>query len=125
MAHDAAARLDLQKKTVGAAERDEVARQAWREEVAAWVPADVVVLDETGTNVALVPKHARAPRTERAYDVAPFNKGGNITTLATLTTAGIAAAMTVSGAAGSVSLQTVSHCLPPRRMVSVSKPSFR
>ena len=84
---------------MGAAERDEVARQAWREEVAAWVPADVVVLDETGTNVALVPKHARAPRNERAYDVAPFNKGGNITTLATLTTAGIAAAMTVSGAA--------------------------
>lgn len=84
---------------MGAAERDAVARQAWREEVAQWAPDDVVVLDEAGTNVALAPKYARAPCNERAHDVAPFNKGGNITTLATLTTAGIAAAMTVSGAA--------------------------
>lgn len=67
--------------------------------MAEWAPEDVVVLDEAGTNVAMTPKYARAPRNERAHDVAPFNKGGNITTLATLTTAGIAAAMTVSGAA--------------------------
>jgi transposase len=84
---------------VGAAERDELARQAWREEVAQWAPEDVVVLDEAGTNVALTPKYARAPCNERAHDRAPFNKGGNITTLATLTTAGIAAAMTICGAA--------------------------
>ena len=84
---------------MGAAERDEVARQAWRAEVASWAPEHVVVLDEAGTNVALAPKYARAPRNERAHDRAPFNKGGNITTLATLTTAGIAAAMTVAGAA--------------------------
>jgi len=59
----------------------------------------VVVLDEMGAHVGLTPTHARAPRDERAYDRAPFNKGTNLTTLAVLTTGGLAAAMTVVGAA--------------------------
>lgn len=59
----------------------------------------MVVLDETGANVGLTPAYARAPRDERAYDRAPFNKGTNLTTLAVLTTGGLAAAMTVRGAA--------------------------
>lgn len=63
------------------------------------MPDDVVVLDEAGTHVAMTPRYARAPRNARAHDQAPFNKGSNITTLATLTTAGVAAAMTVVGAA--------------------------
>ena len=67
--------------------------------MATWDPDDVVVLDEAGTNVALTPRYARAPRGARAHDRAPFNKGDNITTLATLTTAGVAAAMTLVGAA--------------------------
>lgn len=74
-------------------------RAAWRDEVATWDPDDVVVLDETGANVGLTPTYARAPRGERAYDHAPFNKGANLTTLAVLTTGGLAAAMTVRGAA--------------------------
>jgi transposase len=91
--------VDLQEKTLGAAERDEVARQAWRDAVAAWEPDEVVVVDETGANVALTPGYARAPRNARAYDRVPCNKGANITTLAALTTAGLRAAMTVEGAA--------------------------
>ncbi len=67
--------------------------------MAGWDPDDVVVLDEMGANVGLTPTHARAPRNERAHDRAPFNKGTNHTTLAVLTTAGLAAAMTVAGAA--------------------------
>jgi transposase len=67
--------------------------------VAAWEPNDVVVLDEMGANVALTPAYARAPRNERAYDRAPFNKGANLTTLAALTTGGLTAAMTIAGAA--------------------------
>jgi len=59
----------------------------------------VVVLDETGANVGLTPTYARAPRDERAYDRTPFKKGTNLTTLAVLTTGGLAAAMTVTGAA--------------------------
>ena len=45
------------------------------------------------------PLYARAPRNERAHDRAPFNKGDNLTTLAVLTTGGLAAAMTLAGAA--------------------------
>ncbi len=41
----------------------------------------------------------RAPRDEPAHDRAPGNHGANHTTLAVLTTAGLAAAMTVTGAA--------------------------
>src|SRR5215210_2615288 len=86
VADDRARRLDLQAKTLGAAERDEVTRRAWRDEVAAWDPDGVVVLAETGTHAAMTPGHARAPRNERAYDLAPFNTGDNITTLAVVTT---------------------------------------
>lgn len=99
---------------MGAAERDEAARAAWRAEVAHWEPDDVVVLDEAGTNVAMTPRYARAPRNARAYDRAPFNKGDNITTLATLTTAGVAAAMTVVGAADTRVVEAfVRECVVP------------
>ena len=58
-----------------------------------------MVLDEVGASVGLTPAYARAPRNERARDRAPFNKGANRTTLAVLTTAGLAAALTIPGAA--------------------------
>jgi len=90
---------------VGASERDEAARAAWRDEVAGWAPDDVVVLDEMGANVGLTPTYARAPRGARAYSTAPFNKGTNHTTLAVLTTAGLAAAMTVTGAADTLTVE--------------------
>lgn len=64
-----------------------------------------MVLDEAGVNVAMTPGYARAPRNERAYDQAPFNRGTNITTLAALGTTGIAAAMTVQGAADTLTVE--------------------
>ena len=82
-----------------AAERDAGARQAWREEVAAWVPEEVVIVDETGSTAALTPRQARAPHHERAHDRVPFNKGKHVTTVAALTTAGSTTAMTLPGAA--------------------------
>ena len=90
---------------MGASERDEAARAAWRAASADWDPDDVVVLDEMGANVGLTPTHARAPRNERAPDRAPCNKGTNHTTLAVLTTAGLAAAMTVRGAADALTVE--------------------
>jgi transposase len=114
VAGDRAHRLDLQAKTLGAAERDEVARQAWRAEAATWDPEQVVVLDETGAHVAMTPAYARAPRNVRAYDRAPCNRGTNLTTLATLTTAGITAAMTVVGAADTLTVEAfVRECVVP------------
>ena len=74
----------------------------------------MVVLDETGANVAMTPAYARAPRNARAYDRAPFNRGTNLTTLATLTTAGLTAAMTVVGAADTLTVEAfVRECVVP------------
>ena len=74
----------------------------------------MVVLDETGAHVALTPAYARAPRNARADGRAPFNKGTNLTTLAALTTAGITAAMTVVGAADTLTVEAfVRECVVP------------
>lgn len=83
--------------------------------MAGWDPEAVVVLDEVGAHVAMTPGYARAPRNQRAYDHAPFNKGTNITTLAALTTGGIAAAMTVVGAADTPTVEAfVRACVLPQ-----------
>ena len=79
----ARARVDLQAKTVGAAERDEGERRRWRERVGRLDPKKLVFVDECGSNVGLVPLRARAPKGERAYGKAPRrrNRGPNTTTL--------------------------------------------
>lgn len=43
---------------------------------------DFVFLDETGVNIALARRYARAPKGERVHAAAPVNKGKNITILA-------------------------------------------
>ena len=58
--------LAAQKKSLIAAERDEAARAAWREEAAALDPADLVFVDETSTHTARSPRGARARRRVRA-----------------------------------------------------------
>jgi transposase len=60
--------------------------------------ADLVFLDETGTNTAMTQRYARAPRGERANASAPRNHGPNTTLLASLTRGGIGPAMLVEGA---------------------------
>jgi transposase len=58
----------------------------------------VVVLDEIGTRIGMIPLYARAPRGCRAYDHAIQNYGRNVTLLASMTIDGMQAAMTVEGA---------------------------
>ncbi len=91
-------RLDAQKKSLRAAERDEAARAAWREAAAALDPAALVFVDETGTNTAMTPRTARAPRGERAVGSAPRNHGPNVTLLAALTPDGVGPALALPGA---------------------------
>ena len=68
-------RLDLPlKKSLIAAERDEAARVAWREQMAAVDPTDLVLLDETSTPLSLTPLRARAPRGQRAVGRVPRGK---------------------------------------------------
>jgi transposase len=71
----------------------------------------VLVLDERGANAGLTPTQARAPRNERAYSTAPCNNGTKHTTLAVLTTTGLAAAMTVTGAADTPTVEAFVRAL--------------
>ncbi len=71
-------------------------------------------VDECSTNIALTTLYARAPRGERAYGKAPRNWGKNITLIASLSTKGIGAAMSVEGATDGATFETyVEHFLAP------------
>jgi transposase len=94
----AAGRVAAQKKSLIAAERDEVARTAWREEATTLNPADLVFVDETSTHIAMTRRQARAPRGERAVGRTPRNHGPNVTLLAALTPDGIGPTVAIPGA---------------------------
>jgi transposase len=75
-----------------------VARQEWRE-VAETLPARrVTVFDESGTQLDMASRYARAPRGERAYAVGRRNTGKNMTLLAGITLEGMTAPFVVEGA---------------------------
>lgn len=108
------ARLDLQEKSVGAAERDEEKRSAWREGVKRLDAQRLVFVDECGTHIGLTPLRARAPKGERAFGRAPRNRGKNTTLIAALSSEGIRAPMSVEGATDSIAFEIyVEHFLCP------------
>ena len=106
--------LAAQKKTIGAVERDEVARSDWRC-VAETLPARrVVVVDECSTHRHMCPRYARARRGQRAYAKQPRNYGANVTLLSGLCLEGMTAAMVVEGAVTTAVFEAyVQHILCP------------
>ena len=71
-------------------------------------------MDECSTNIALTRLYARAPKGERAYGQAPRNWGKNITLIASLSTEGVGAAMSVEGATDGAAFETyIEHFLAP------------
>lgn len=80
-----------------AAERDEAARAAWQERMAAIAPADVLFLDETHTPTTLTPLRARAPRGVRAVGRVPRGRWETISWLATLTPDGSGPSVVIPG----------------------------
>jgi len=77
-------------------------------------PGRLVFVDECSTNVALTSLYARAPRGERAYGEAPRNWGKNVTLIASLSTEGVMAAMSVAGATDAAAFETyIEHFLAP------------
>jgi transposase len=94
----AAGGVAAQKKSLVAAERDEVARAAWRVEAATLNPAALVFLDETSTHTSMARHRARARRGERAIGQVLRNHGPNMTLLAALTPVGIGPAVAIPGA---------------------------
>jgi transposase len=77
--------VDLQKKTLGASERDEEKRDAFRERLRGVDPKRLVFVDESSTNIALTSRCARAPKGVRAYGEAPRNWGKNVTLISSNT----------------------------------------
>jgi hypothetical protein len=89
--------LELQKKTLGATERDEEARSAFRERLRSVDLERLVFVDEFSTNIALTPRYARAPKGKRAYGKAPRNWGKNITLISSITLEGMGPSMSIEG----------------------------
>lgn len=98
--------MDLQKKSLGASERDEEKRSAWREYVKPLDPKRLVFVDECSTNIALTRLYARSPKGERAFGKAPRNWGKNVTLICSLSTEGIGAATNVEGATDGAAFET-------------------
>jgi len=83
---------------VGAVERDEFLRAAWKVMVAEEVEAErLVFVDEMGTNTSLSPLYAWAPKGERACWSVPRNRGPNTTLLLSMSLAGMGPSLAVEG----------------------------
>ena len=91
--------MDPKKRSVGASERDEFLRAAWRAMVAGTTEAErFVFVDECSTNVSLRPLYAWSRRGERARCSAPRNWGKNVTLLSSMTLSGMGPSLAVEGA---------------------------
>jgi len=89
--------MDTKKKTLIATERDEGARVAWRERMAAVAAERCVFVDETGTTTRMTPLYAVAPRGQRAYGSAPRNHTRTTTLVCALTLEGLRAPLVTEG----------------------------
>ncbi len=107
--------MEPKKRSLGAGERDEFLRSAWRLMVAGEVDAErLVFVDEMGTNVSLSALYAWSRRGERAFGSTPRNWGKNVTLLASITAEGIGPGLAVEGATTREVFETyLEHILAP------------
>ena len=90
--------MEPKKRSVGASERDEFLRVAWRVGVAGSVGAErFVFVDECGANTSLHQLYAWSRRGERAPCSAPRNWGANVTLLASMSLEGMGPCLAVEG----------------------------
>ena len=83
---------------MGAGERDEFLRAAWRALVAEEVDADrLVFVDEMGANVSLSALYAWSRKGERAFGSAPRTWGKNVMLVASITEEGVGPCLVVEG----------------------------
>jgi transposase InsO family protein len=90
--------MEQKKRQVGASERDEFLRAAWR----ALVPREIgaqqlVFVDEMGSNTSLASLYAWSRRGDRARCSVPRNRGKNTTLLASMTSEGMGPCLAVVG----------------------------
>lgn len=100
---------------MGATERDEWLRAAWRVTLARAVdPCRLVFVDEMGTNTSLSPLYAYALKGRRAYAQVPRNHGANTTLLASMSLEGMGPCLAVEGATTATVFETyVEQVLAP------------
>jgi transposase len=101
---------------VGALERDELLRAAWKVMVAQEIDArSLVFVDEMGTNTSLSPLYGWSKKGERAYCSVPRNRGPNTTLLSSMSISGIGPSLAVEGATNREVFETyVERVLAPR-----------
>jgi transposase len=91
--------MEPKKRSVGAAERDEWLRAAWRVTLAQQIdPERLIFIDEMGANTSLSPIYAYAPKGQRAYCSVPRNRGPNTTLLSCMSVKGMGPSLAVEGA---------------------------
>jgi hypothetical protein len=106
--------MEPKKRSLGAEERDEFLRAAWRALVAGEAGIDagrLVFVDEMGTNVSLAPLYAWSRRGERAFGSAPRNWGKNVTLLSSITAEGLGASLAVEGSTTREVFETYLECV--------------
>ena len=92
--------MEPKKRSLGAGERDEFLRAAWRALVCQGMDVGrLVFVDEMGSHTSLCPLYAWSPRGERARAKAPRNWGKNVTLLASITSEGTGPCLAVEGSA--------------------------
>ena len=90
--------MEQKKRSVGASEREEFVRAAWRSLVAREIHAErLVFVDEMGANISLAPVYAWSRRGERAFVSVPRNWGKNVTLLASMSLEGMGPSLAVEG----------------------------
>ena len=90
-------------------------RAAFPGELAGVTAKDLVFVDESGVNLAMVRRYARSPRGRRAFGSAPRNWGDNVTILSALGVEGLLASMYLPGATdGAVFLTYLKKVLIPK-----------
>jgi hypothetical protein len=92
--------MDSKKRSVGASERDEFLRAAWRAMVAGQdrIYAErLVFVDECSTNTSLAPLYAWSRRGERALCSLPRNWGANVTLMHAKSVEGMGPSLAVEG----------------------------
>ena len=100
-----AGRLDPKKKTLGATERNEETRAAWRDHLKQLDARKLVVIDECGSNIGLTPLYARAPKGLRAYGSVPRNRGKNTTLIAAVGWSGMGESMIIEGSTNAAAFE--------------------
>jgi hypothetical protein len=97
--------VDAKIKSLGATERNEEERTVWRENTNKLPTEALVFIDECGSNIALTPLYARAPKGKQARGSVPRNRGKNTTLIAALSLEGMGAAMIPEGSVNTIAFE--------------------